>query len=158
MNDEERPDLEEVIRRTATATVIAMEQRQQQRAADAMLHNTAILMTNYKALKDYAEGGGPGTGAAWGDAYLESIMSSKVRTSIMVAAIDAAMADVAGEYTNAGQAYKWEAFRARYVEGVSYEEIASTLNAGKNSPARWCKDVMAKIAVRLFGVDGLKRW
>lgn len=158
MDNDGKLDLEEIIRKTAVETVIAMEQRQQKRTTDAMLHNTETLMNHYKALKRYAENGSPGAGTAWGDTYLESIMSSKARTSIMVAEIDAAMIDVAEEYAATGQEYKWRAFHARYVEGVSYEEIAAALNAGKNSPARWCKDVMTKVAVKIFGVDGLKRW
>lgn len=157
-NETNRPDLADLITETARRTVIEYEQRQQARAADNMAHNTAILMENYTVLKDYASKKTAGTAAAWGDAFLESITSSKVRTSIMVAAIDTALAEVAGDYQRRGQGYKYEAFRARYVEGENYETIAERLNSGKNSPARWCKEVMARLAVYLFGVDGLKRW
>lgn len=156
--EKETPGLTAVIAETARRTVIEYEQRQQARQADTMAHNTAILMENYKVLKEYAGRKTAGTAADWGDAYLESITSSKIRTSIMVAAIDAAMAEVAKDFEQRGQSYKFEAFRARYVEGESYEAIAERLNSGKNSPARWCKEAMARLAVYLFGVDGLKRW
>ena len=153
-----RPDLAAIITETAKRTVIEYEQRQQARTAETMVHNTAIMMENYKTLKEYAGKKTPGTDERWGDTFLESITSSKVRTSIMVAALDAALAEVAEDFGKRRQGYKWEAFKARYVEGVSYEEIADRLNSGKNSPARWCKEVMQKLAVYLFGVDGLKRW
>ena len=156
--EKEKHGLSAVIAETAKRTVIEYEQRQQARQAETMAHNTAILMENYKALKEYAGKKTAGTAANWGDAYLESITSSKVRTSIMVAAIDEAMAEVAEEFERRGQSYKFEAFRARYIEGESYEAIAARMNSGKNSPARWCKEAMARMAVHLFGVDGLKRW
>ena len=159
MGKEKLPEgLGDLIAETARRTVIEYEQRQQARTADAMLHNATILMENYKVLKEYAAAKTPGTPTQWGDAYLESITSSKIRTSIMVATIDTALAEVQEDCRTDRQSYKWEAFRAHYIAGKSYEEIADQLNSGKNSPARWCKEVMHRLAVRLFGVDGLKRW
>lgn len=52
----------------------------------------------------------------------------------------------------------FDAYRARYMEGLTAEEVAEKLNAGKNSPARWCKQLNERLAVLLFGVDGLRRW
>ncbi len=156
--NEKQTDLDEVIAETAKRAVIEYEQRHKARTVEAMAHNTAILMENYTILKEYAQKKSPGTAEQWGDRFLESITSSKVRTSIMVAAIDDAMGEAAADFEQKGQGYKWEAFKARYIEGVSYEEIAERMNCGKNSPARWCKEAVQKVAVYLFGVDGLKRW
>ena len=159
MGKEKLPEgLGDLIAETARRTVIEYEQRQQTRTADAMLHNTTILMENYKILKDYAAAEAPGAPARPGNAYLESITSSKIRTSFMVAALDQALAEVQEDCSTACQSYKWEAFAAHYIAGKSYEDIAAEQNSGKNSPARWCKEIMRRLAVRLFGVDGLKRW
>lgn len=158
MKEELNPDLTAIIEATVRRTVTECEQRQRVRAIEAMTRNTTTLVENYTTLTAYASTKTPGTTAQWGDAFLESIASSKARTSIMVAELDLAMDQVATEYRAAGQSYKWDAFRARYMAGESYEAIADRLNAGKNSPARWCKEIMQQVAIRLFGVDGLKRW
>lgn len=157
-NKDLRPELAEAIRETAKQTVIEYEQRQQARREDCRKSDTVTLMENYTILKAYAEGKTPGTPTSWGDAFMDSIVSSKIRTSIMVAAIDQALADTATDFKAAGQGYKWEAYKRRYILGESYDTIADELNCGKNSPARWCKEVMTQVAVHLFGVDGLKRW
>ena len=42
-----------------------------------------------------------------------------------------------------------------YIEKLTYEEIAEKLNAGKNTPARWVKEVLNKLNILLWGVDAL---
>lgn len=53
---------------------------------------------------------------------------------------------------------RWTYRALRYMEGLTAEEVAEKLNTGKNSPARWCKQLNERLAVLLFGVDGLRRW
>ena len=52
----------------------------------------------------------------------------------------------------------FDAYRMRYMEGMAAEEVAERLNTGKNSPGRWCKQLNERLAVLLFGIDGIRRW
>lgn len=81
-----------------------------------------------------------------------------IETRHMLAHLDAALDELEKETRQKGRAYMFDAYRARYMEGLTAEEVAEKLNAGKNSPARWCKQLNERLAVLLFGVDGLRRW
>lgn len=45
-----------------------------------------------------------------------------------------------------------------YIDGVSYEEIADIQNCGKNTPSRWSKELIRKMSVKLFGIDGVEKY
>ena len=77
---------------------------------------------------------------------------------IIVTSRDAALDELEKETRQKGRAYMFDAYRLRYMEGLTAEEVAEKLNTGKNSPARWCKQLNERLAVLLFGVDGLRRW
>ena len=54
--------------------------------------------------------------------------------------------------------YKYDAFKMHYIDGVSYEEIADIQNCGKNTPSRWSKELIRKMSVKLFGIDGVEKY
>lgn len=149
----------------AAQTVQEMERRTRKQEQGRMLHNAAALMEHYLDLKAFPqlaiseaeEARAAGTDVQ-GDGFVESVRTSKVKTAIMVAHIDAALRELEHDAAQRGVSYKFRAFRGKYIEGKTYEQIAEEMNAGKNSPARWCKDMNAQLAVKLFGVDGLRKW
>lgn len=149
----------------AAQTVQEMERRTRKQEQGRMLHNAAALMEHYRDLKAFPqlaiseaeEARAAGTDVQ-GDGFVESVRASKIKTAIMVAHIDAALRDLERDAEQRGISYKFRAFHAKYIEGKTYEQIAEEINAGKNSPARWCKDMNAQLAVKLFGVDGLRKW
>ena len=65
------------------------------------------------------------------------------------------MEEVKEEYKKKGLLYKYEAFKMRYVDKRTLEDIAEKLNCGKNSPANWIKEINRKMAVKLYGVKAL---
>ena len=52
----------------------------------------------------------------------------------------------------------YDAFKMHYIDGVSYEEIADIQNCGKNTPSRWSKELIRKMSVKLFGIDGVEKY
>ena len=123
------------------------------------------VMENYRALKGYEGRAVDSADAArlqgaeiQGEARLRSIRKNKARTAVMLAHLDAALDELEKETRQKGRAYMFDAYRLRYMEGLTAEEVAEKLNTGKNSPARWCKQLNERLAVLLFGVDGLRRW
>lgn len=157
----EQAALEAVIAEAVKKAVKETRRQDQQQA----LHNTALLMENYRALKGYEDRAVDSADAArlqgaeiQGEAWLRSIRKNKARTAVMLAHLDAALDELEKEARQKGRAYMFGAYRLRYMEGLTAEEVAEKLNTGKNSPARWCKQLNERLAVLLFGVDGLRRW
>ena len=44
------------------------------------------------------------------------------------------------------------------ISEESYEEIADIQNCGKNTPSRWSKELIRKMSVKLFGIDGVEKY
>lgn len=42
-----------------------------------------------------------------------------------------------------------------YIKGMTYEEIVRETGCGKNSPKKWCKAMIPRLAIKLFGVKAL---
>lgn len=76
----------------------------------------------------------------------------------MISNIDRAMEELHKEYEEKGFLYKWESFKLHYIDGLTNEEVAERMNCGKNTPSRWGKELMKKMSVKLFGVDGIEKW
>lgn len=133
---------------------------------DRRLHNTKLLMKNYNKLKNHIEKvNTDGFKGYFGeelqealeenDIFLNSVLRTKVRTAQMISCIDIALEILDDEYEANGTYYIYDAFYLYYIEGLTYEEIASKLNTGKNTPARWTKEVLSKLNILLWGVDAL---
>lgn len=86
---------------------------------------------------------------------LERLRCSRDRTADMMEVIDQALKAAQVAADAGGYGYKVEAFTRRYIQGETYEDIADAMNCGRNSPARWCKEIMEEMAIRLFGVNGI---
>ena len=88
-------------------------------------------------------------------AILESLRCSRGSTADVIEKIDLALKAAQVAADAGGYGYKVEAFTRRYIQGETYEDIADAMNCGRNSPARWCKEIMEEMAIRLFGVNGI---
>ena len=146
------------------AKEVIFEIKNQQK--DRRLHNTKLLMKNYDKLKNHIEKiNSDGFMSYFGedlqealeenDVFLNSVLRTKARTAQMVSCIDISLEILADEYEENGTYYIYDAFHMYYIEKLTYEEIAEKLNAGKNTPARWVKEVLNKLNILLWGVDAL---
>lgn len=130
-------------------------------ANDQRVHGvamTAKLMKKYRLLQECARHPAPDNlGPCDGDpcAILESLRCSRVSTADVIEKIDLALKATQVAADAGGYGYKVEAFTRRYIQGETYDEIVDALDCGKNSPARWCNEIMEEMAIRLFGVNGI---
>lgn len=157
----------EIIEAAVRNALSRMEERDKQRERKKILYNTRLLMESYREMRRHVENAiseGEELEAEEfqflksEEAHLESARRSKLRTALMIANIDRAMSEIAEEMQEIGTSYKFDAFRMHYVEGVNYEDVADRLNCGKNTPSRWSKEILRKMSVKLFGIDGVEKW
>lgn len=88
-------------------------------------------------------------------AYLQSIKECEAETIILFEHLKKALASLKEDAEAVGEAYKYEALEAIYIKGKTYEDIARENNCGKNSPKRWCKSMVQKLSVKLFGARAI---
>lgn len=115
---------------------------------------TVRLMENYQLLREYAQKGTNGTNDCATGEIMGALRRGREDTAAVMEEIDIALAAIQVAAEACGSAYKVEAFRRRYIEGQTYEQIADDMNSSRNSPGRWCKEIMQKMAVMLFGING----
>lgn len=119
---------------------------------------TSELLENYPLLREHVQSTDtnntterqrdPGTIAA-------ALAQSREDTADVIEAIEKALEETRAAAAAGGYSYKVEAFEARYVKGQTYEQVADAMNSGRNSPRRWCDEIMRQMAIRLFGVNGI---
>ena len=157
--DNETQRLIEIAARAGAREYAAMQKKDRQKK---IIHNTYALMESYVALKKHtttavSEASQVGT-LSGSNEYLQSIRSSKVKTALMIIHIDESLKELKKDFKRSGESYKYDAFYMKYIDGLTYEQIQTKLNCGKNSPSNWCKEVMKKLSVKLFGIDGVEKW
>lgn len=119
---------------------------------------TVQLLENYQLLREYAKKGdttAEETHAGDLGAILDALRRSREDTVTVIGEIDQALVEVRVAAIAGGYSYKVDAFERRYIKGQTYEQIAEAMNSGRNSPRRWCDEIMRQMAVRLFGVNGI---
>lgn len=150
--------------RNAVAEALTAERRLRK---TKILYNTRMLMESYIEMRKHIEYAISEAEELEGiemaaivneSAYLESVRRSKTKTALMLTNIDRAMEELKKEQDENGTLYKFEAFRMHYIEGKTFEEVAERMNCGKNTPSRWSKELIRKMSVKLFGVDGIENW
>ena len=163
-SDETQQDMTEAIRiavRKAFAEVKIEEKRAEKKKT---LYNTRRLMESYIDLKKYINNAiteeEEVTEAVYSvlkgeNAKLKSAKEAKMVTAMMIINIDRALTELETESRKEGTLYKYEAFRMHYIDGLTFEEIADQLDCGKNSPSNWCKAILKKMSVKLFGINGI---
>lgn len=163
---QENKTTEEIIDAAVKRALAAEKAQIRQQERGKVLYNTRVLMESYREMRRHVEKAISEVEEMdieefqplkTENTHLESVRRTKLRTALMIANIDRAMAEVETEQEEAGTSYKYEAFRAHYIDGKTFEEVADALNCGKNTPARWSKDIMRRMSVKLFGVDGIEK-
>ena len=164
MNDEE---VKEAVAKTVRKVLMDVENEKKKQERQKVLHNTRMLMENYREMRRHLENAISEVEELeaeefrifkTGEAHLESIRRSKLCTAMMIANIDRAMEELKAEQEEKSASYKYEAFRMHYIDGISFEDIAESLNCGKNTPSRWTKEMIRRISVKLFWIDGIEKW
>ena len=71
----------------------------------------------------------------------------------MKAHIDTVLDEMQRRREAAGRGAEFEAFDMYFMQGMTYEQIAEALNAGKNTPRRWISAIINEMSVLLWGID-----
>lgn len=131
-----------------------------------VFHNTRLLMYNYNNLKDHAIKGidslkfaidnGDYSELSEDDIYILSIKRSKAKTLVMIAHIEMALQELKKKQLKENTLEKYLALEMFFIQEMTYEDIQEKLNCGKNTPSRWINQMINKLSVLLFGIDGLK--
>ncbi len=90
-------------------------------------------------------------------AFLKSIRECKTETIILFEHINKSLKALENETTAAGEEYKFDALRMKYIEGKTYEDIRDKWNCGKNAPKQWCKAMIERLSVKLFGAKAIDK-
>lgn len=155
--------LEKVAKRAAEGVLKEIRKND----AKKIIHNTFVLMENYADMKKHIETAISESAELKSEKYsfflsesahLDSIRQSKLKTALMLENIDRAMQELEAEQKQKGENHKFQAFYMHYIEKRTFEDIADILNSGKNSPSRWAKEMIKKMSIKLFGIDGIEKW
>lgn len=88
-------------------------------------------------------------------AFMQSIRECRAETIILLEHMKKALESLKEDSEAEGEIYKYKAFYMRYIENKTYENIAKELGCGKNSPKRWCRVMIEKYSVKLFGARAI---
>lgn len=160
----------------------AMEKLEQERknqyhkAADRRLHNTRLLLQNYRMLKEHADNSIYGRSQMEESAadvlsgmmnlcddevIVDAIKRSATRTAIIIAHIDAMLGifEVCCEKSsNDCEIRRYEILYDMYIaeDPLTVQEIAEKWNMSKDSVYKDLRNAVKKLSAIIFGVDGLK--
>lgn len=152
-------ELEEFAQRAAEKAVNEYIKAQQAAAKKSKYHNTFLLMKSYRDAAFHIENAvSEAAQISGGDNmhennYLRSIRKTRFKTQIMKAHIDTVLDEMQRRREAAGRGAEFEAFDMYFMQGMTYEQIAEALNAGKNTPRRWISAIINEMSVLLWGID-----
>lgn len=106
---------------------------------------TKALMANYRAMQAYV-----------GSQVQPEDQAGQEDTRRLLSQIDAALEQIAADYAAVGEDQKMAAFKLKYIEGKTYEQIAECLDAHENTPHNWINQIIKRLAVYLYGVQALR--
>jgi hypothetical protein len=89
-------------------------------------------------------------------AYIQTIRECRAETVILFEHINKALNSLKEDAEVTGEGYKYEALEAFYIHGKTYEEIARESGCGRNSPKRWCKTMIERLSIKLFGAKAIE--
>lgn len=89
-------------------------------------------------------------------AFLQTIRECRAETVILFEHMKKALRSLREDAETNGELYKYEALEAVYIRGMPYDAVARSIGCGKNSPKKWCRAMIPKLAIKLFGAKALE--
>ena len=89
-------------------------------------------------------------------AFIRSIRECKAETVILYEHIKKALESLKEDAEAAGEGYKYDALEAVYIKGMTYEDVVRDTGCGKNSPKKWCRAMIERLSIKLFGAKALE--
>lgn len=152
----------------ARIAIEEFDKKQKRKTEKKAFHNTKILMENYNDFIAHVNYSVSDINDVQGivdldlekshcdELFILSIKQSKTKTLIMISHIEKALELLEKEQRKEGSIEKYMALEMYYINKKSFEKIADELECGKNTPGRWVKEMLNKLGIYLFGIDGIK--
>ena len=85
-----------------------------------------------------------------------SVRECRAETVILFEHLKQALASLKEDAEAAGEGYKYDALEAVYIKGKTYEDIVRETGCGRNSPKKWCKVMIQRLSIKLFGAKAIE--
>ena len=130
------------------------------------LQRTQIYLENYREMERYikdaiSEGAQiddmPRYNISAERAFLQSIRECRAETVILFEHMNKALQSLKEDAEAAGEGYKYDALEAVYIKGKRYEDVVRETGCGKNSPKKWCKSMIERLSIKLFGAKAIEK-
>lgn len=143
------------------------ENKKKRRFKERIFRNTKLLMENYNDFKKHINYSVSDINDLQNiidldlkenqcdELFILSIKQSKIKTLIITSHIEKSMELLEIEQKREGTIEKYKALEMYYLKKKSYEKIAEELDTGINTPKRWIKQMLERLGILLFGIDGL---
>jgi hypothetical protein len=127
-------------------------------------HNTKLLLKNYHKIQASIEGAVSEERQLEQESiiqddsdelYIESIRKSKLKSLIVIAHMEKALATIQEECKLKGVPEKYDAFKSCMLDGMTYDVAAICYLSSKTSISRWINEIINEASIQLFGVDGV---
>lgn len=137
-----------------------------EQAETTVIDRTYLYLENYNELKRYISEAVSEVAQVSGaelynmsaeKAFLKTIRECKAETIILFEHINKSLEALQQETSAAGEEYKFDALRMKYIEGKTYEDIRNKWYCGKNAPKAWCKTMAERLAIKLFGAKAIDK-
>lgn len=134
--------------------------------ATTAIEQTMVYLENYRELKRYVKEAVSESeqidtreyNISAEKAYLKSIRECRAETVILLEHIDRAMRSLEVDAIAKGEGYKYDVLKDVYINGKTYADIAREIGCGKNSPKKWCRAMIPKLTIKLFGAKALENY
>ena len=81
-------------------------------------------------------------------AFLQSVRECRAETVILFEHLKQALASLKEDAEAAVEAV--------YIKGMSYEDIVRETGCGRNSPKKWCRVMIQRLSIKLFGAKAIE--
>lgn len=172
-------DIKKVLKEAALEALREFRKEEKEKTRKGRLRNTRLLMDNYlnfiehyeniresalEAIEDIEERELNFDDAVMGDIIIESIKRTKLRTRVMIRHIETVTSMLKADMEAKGEPEKYQAIELLYMDeckkDLKFNErvsvTAEQLNCHEATVRRWNNEMIDKLAIKLFGVDGLK--
>ena len=132
---------------------------------ETVIDKTLIYLENYREMERYIREAVSETSQipdigeyniSAENAFLKTVRECRTETILMFEHLKKSLKSLKEDAEAAGEGYKYEALEAIYVKGKTYEDIAKETGCGRNSPKKWCKAMIPRLSVKLFGAKAIE--
>lgn len=160
----ESKEMEQMVKAAALEAVKEFQKSELKKKKVKIFQNTKKLMENYNRICQSVEEGiaelsevpveDPDDFTEH-DIMIESILKSKLRSTVMLAHIDKCLKLLEAEEYQKNTPEKYLAFTYFYLDGMTYDSIAEVYGYGERTARRWITELTNILSVYLFGADAI---